>query len=135
MKRLVYAFFLLIYCNSGFCQSFERDSVLLSGSIAKHSFNIAKNSYKVAFYNLPKQLLYLYKGIFSEQLKAHCEFEPSCSSFSVAAFEKFGIVKGYFLTADRLTRCGVSFLETPPNLINRNNAKIIDSPSLYYFSH
>jgi len=34
-----------------------------------------------------------------------CRFEPSCSNYGIQAFERFGFVRGFWLTARRLLRC------------------------------
>jgi len=78
--------------------------------------------------------LLIYKRIFSEQISADCEFDLSCSSFSLEAFRQFNFIKAYFLTADRLTRCGVSYSEVPYFLINPINAKVIDLPDFYIWN-
>ena len=107
------------------------DSILILQSIQART--ISPTKYNSSFYNIPKKLLIFYKSILSEQISASCEFETSCSTFSYQSIEEFGFIKGYFLTADRLTRCGVAFSETPHHLINQTNAKIIDSPAQYYY--
>jgi putative membrane protein insertion efficiency factor len=35
-----------------------------------------------------------------------CRFAPSCSRYAQTCLERFGIVRGSFLTARRLLRCG-----------------------------
>ena len=130
--KLVFLLSLLLfnihYCH---CQTQKNDSLLLIQSLNEQ--NNSKIRYQTTFYNIPKILLIFYKSILSEQISANCEFETSCSTFSFQSIDEFGFVKGFFLTADRLTRCGFSFAETPQYLINQNNAKIIDNPSLYHF--
>lgn len=34
-----------------------------------------------------------------------CRFYPSCSNYGIEAIEKYGIIKGGWLTAKRLCRC------------------------------
>lgn len=34
-----------------------------------------------------------------------CRFVPTCSNYSIEAFEKFGAAKGLWLTVARLLRC------------------------------
>ncbi|MEK9165328.1 MAG: membrane protein insertion efficiency factor YidD [Patescibacteria group bacterium] len=34
-----------------------------------------------------------------------CRFYPTCSEFSYQAIEKYGIIKGGFMSAKRLLRC------------------------------
>jgi len=36
---------------------------------------------------------------------ASCRFYPSCSSYSIEAIEKYGVIKGGWLTAKRILRC------------------------------
>ena len=46
-----------------------------------------------------------YQKYISPQLGQKCNFEPSCSHYSVKAIRKYGIVKGLMMTTDRLMRC------------------------------
>lgn len=34
-----------------------------------------------------------------------CQMMPSCSIYAQEAFSRFGVIKGFLMTADRLTRC------------------------------
>ena len=34
-----------------------------------------------------------------------CRFYPSCSNYSIEAIEKYGILKGGWLTVKRISRC------------------------------
>ena len=90
--------------------------------------------------NPGKLLLYLplygYQRLLSEQISASCCFEPSCSAFSILSIKKLGILKGLFLTADRLTRCnGDADLEAEPYLFDPIKAKVIDEPDMYKSIH
>ena len=46
-----------------------------------------------------------YKAFFSSQDNPSCVFYPSCSSYSVQAFQQKGLIIGTFQTFDRLARC------------------------------
>ena len=46
-----------------------------------------------------------YKSKVSPLLPNSCRFLPTCSSYSVQAYKKYGYVKGTILTAWRLIRC------------------------------
>lgn len=90
--------------------------------------------------NVVKQVLflplYLYQRLISEQISAVCEFEPSCSNYSLQAITQLGFIKGLFLTADRLTRCnGNAQEESRFYLIDHKRGKVIDEPSLYKFKN
>ncbi len=34
-----------------------------------------------------------------------CRFVPTCSQYAIEAYEKYGVVKGSYLTAKRILRC------------------------------
>lgn len=79
-----------------------------------------------------RALFGFYRDVISEQISADCAFDLSCSRFSAAAIDRFGIVKGLLLTGDRLTRCHLFVgQETVPVLFNNLSGKVIDEPSMY----
>ena len=38
-------------------------------------------------------------------IKPSCVFYPSCSQYSKEAFKKHGLIKGFFLSLRRISRC------------------------------
>ena len=50
-------------------------------------------------------LIRLYQKFISSQDGPACNFVPSCSRFGMACIREYGMVRGLFLTADRLLRC------------------------------
>jgi putative membrane protein insertion efficiency factor len=63
-----------------------------------------------------KKLLYLlglpfiwfikfYQKVISPLTAPSCRFTPTCSQYGVDAFKKYGLFKGFWLTAKRLSRC------------------------------
>ncbi len=46
-----------------------------------------------------------YKALFSSQDNPSCVFYPSCSEYSVRAFQQKGLFLGTLYTFDRLSRC------------------------------
>jgi hypothetical protein len=56
---------------------------------------------------LGKMVILLIKGYQKVSfLKApSCRFYPSCSSYSIEAIEKYGILKGGWLAVKRISRC------------------------------
>lgn len=44
------------------------------------------------------------KGI-SPLLGPHCRFEPTCSSYAILAVQRFGLIKGCWLTIKRVLKC------------------------------
>jgi putative membrane protein insertion efficiency factor len=47
----------------------------------------------------------LYKFLISPILPGSCRFVPSCSEYSLVALEKYGAVKGVWLSMRRVARC------------------------------
>ncbi|KAG9454659.1 hypothetical protein H6P81_007563 [Aristolochia fimbriata] len=50
-------------------------------------------------------MLKFYKREISPLLPASCRYVPSCSEYSMIAYQKYGVIKGTVLTAWRLCRC------------------------------
>ncbi len=50
-------------------------------------------------------LLKVYRYVISPILGNHCRFYPSCSQYSLIAIQRFGSIKGIYLTFKRLIRC------------------------------
>ena len=49
--------------------------------------------------------MFFYQKLISPQFSASCLYNPSCSAFSKKLISRYGVFKGVFLSADRLTRC------------------------------
>lgn len=50
-------------------------------------------------------LIKLYQWIVSPLLGPKCRFTPTCSQYSLEAFKKYGLFKGFWLTVKRISRC------------------------------
>ena len=46
-----------------------------------------------------------YQKVISPILPESCRFYPSCSEYACQAIEKFGVGRGLFLSATRISRC------------------------------
>ena len=67
-------------------------------------------------------LLYFYQNTLSQQFSASCLYQPSCSDFSKQAIQQYGLFKGNFLSADRITRCNrISAHDIHPLTIDENH--------------
>ena len=53
-----------------------------------------------------RSLLRLYRYLVSPMLAPACRFHPSCSAYAEEAIEEHGALRGGWLTARRLCRCG-----------------------------
>lgn len=58
---------------------------------------------------LPQKLLLLlikfYRFAISPLLPATCRFIPTCSEYGLTAVQRFGFLKGLYLTVRRIMRC------------------------------
>lgn len=50
-------------------------------------------------------LLRFYRKFISPLLGPKCRFQPTCSMYAMTAVEKYGAVKGGWLTIRRILRC------------------------------
>jgi len=50
-------------------------------------------------------LIKYYKKLISPMLGENCRFTPSCSTYAIEAYEKYGFLKASVLTIWRLLRC------------------------------
>jgi putative membrane protein insertion efficiency factor len=50
-------------------------------------------------------LIRFYRMAISPHFPAKCRFNPTCSQYGLEAVEKYGAVKGGWLTLKRLLRC------------------------------
>lgn len=50
-------------------------------------------------------IIRVYQLTFSRVMPPSCRFTPSCSHYGYEAINKYGVVKGGWLTIKRLSRC------------------------------
>jgi putative membrane protein insertion efficiency factor len=50
-------------------------------------------------------LIKIYQKIISPWLPARCRYTPTCSQYGIEAFNKYGPLKGFWLTLKRILRC------------------------------
>ena len=50
-------------------------------------------------------LIRAYQVTLGPLLGGSCRFEPSCSNYGIQALERFGLLRGSWLTLRRLLRC------------------------------
>ena len=140
MRLLLVAVCILVYYLPGNAQAKNDDMAVIKLHINQTASGedvpIKRNVKIQKTYNPVKLVLYLplflYQSILSEQISAVCGFEPSCSAFSALSIKKLGLLKGLFLTADRLTRCnGNAQIESEYYLFDPIKAKVIDDPDMY----
>lgn len=59
--------------------------------------------------NLPRNLaiflINFYKKHISINLGKNCKYYPTCSTYAIEAYQKYGFIKGSFLTIKRILKC------------------------------
>ena len=50
-------------------------------------------------------IIKVYQIVFSPFLGKNCRFNPTCSSYAKLSFEKFGVIRGCYLSVKRILRC------------------------------
>jgi putative membrane protein insertion efficiency factor len=71
--------------------------------------------------------IHLYRKHISSSGGDRCPMYPSCSTYSLEAFEKHGVIKGWIMTCDRLMRCGRDELRFGSPVIIRGKTRTYDS--------
>ncbi|HEX75005.1 MAG TPA: membrane protein insertion efficiency factor YidD [Dehalococcoidia bacterium] len=54
---------------------------------------------------LALELIKLYQSTISRVTPSSCRFSPTCSHYACEAIQRYGLIKGGWLTARRLARC------------------------------
>lgn len=74
-----------------------------------------------------------YKKFISRQISASCEYKQTCSQFMKEAQAEFGLLKGFLLGIDRLSRCGASSgtYTALPALIENNDYLLTEDLNCY----
>lgn len=77
-------------------------------------------------------LMLFYQYIVSPEFSRHCLYQRSCSNFSKAAITEFGLIKGVFMSADRILRCNVTAIDDIPSDRFDDDGYAIDEPETYH---
>lgn len=138
MNRFLFALILfsINYCNAQDLSWLGKKYPVLIATDVKKYRSISNDSNVIEKYN-PVSLffdfsMYFYQTTISEQFSADCSFTPSCSEFSKKLIRRYGLIKGIFLTADRLMRCnGNASNEYPHYQLDSNLIKVVDNVEYY----
>ena len=120
---IVLAFFFIAFLP-GYSQSRKSDLQLLENI---GSSTVSKSRHSVLYYN-PISLSH--RGI-KKQIHLPDKYSNSFKDFTYESFRELGVIKGFFLSVDRISRSGkLSYMSIP---MIRFNAKgeIIDLPGFY----
>jgi len=115
--------FLLLVCMmicgcAAFPQSEKKGEMILSGA------DSADRSFACSF--SPAEFFQKYISPIDGN---RCPMYPSCSAYSMEAIGKYGFIKGWIMTCDRLLRCGRNEMELSPRVIIRGEAYCHDPVS------
>lgn len=50
-------------------------------------------------------LILFYRKVISPWTPPSCRYTPTCSQYGLQAFRKYGLLRGFWLTAKRIARC------------------------------
>ncbi len=141
LKYYTSIFLLLFFINTGMGQSnADNNSLdLIEQSHSKQGVK-KKTRPKVKALQAVNPLYWVYKGSLglyqkhiSPQLATNCIYETSCSRFSRKLIHHHGLIKGFFLSCDRISRCNrITLAESSPLRLNRSG-KVIEHPEDYSF--
>ena len=70
--------------------------------------------------------LHFYRKYISGAYGDRCPMHPSCSTYSLEAFQKHGPLIGWIMTSDRLMRCGRDELKLSPPIISGGKSRTSD---------
>jgi len=77
-------------------------------------------------------LMFTYQRFISVQLPSECLFDHHCSAFSKEIIGEFGLIKGVFLTSDRLSRCNrIGLMDVHPLDINPSTNRVAEDKEIY----
>lgn len=54
---------------------------------------------------IPIFIIRLYQILISPYLRANCRYDPTCSAYAIVAINKYGIIRGFYLSLRRILRC------------------------------
>lgn len=134
MRPLAFVFSLLVFMSPWSVFGQSSSEITLKESIYRAD-SLSENGKRASIgkLNVVNGLFNFYKRNISDQIINDCIYEVSCSEFSRDVFEHYGLVKGLFLTCDRLSRCNrLSYEETQRERINEQG-KIVDRWGDYRF--
>ncbi len=130
---------------SGIVQAQQLDSVdyqlLRTAQHVDHSYDARQVTYGFTpgkrtwnpVYHVLSSSMYVYQSVVSPLISRRCSFSPTCSAYSKALIHEYGLLKGTFLTADRLMRCNRISLsdENDKYLLINGHGRIFETVDRY----
>lgn len=139
-KRLFFLFICFVFCIPNLFSQSKEDILLLK----EHSFEnktfdsrevvygFGHNNSKSPAYHLLSASMFVYQKCLSAVVSRSCVFEPSCSAYSKALINEYGLLKGMICTTDRLMRCNrIAMAGKSPTYFDAQNGKHFENTSIY----
>jgi len=54
-------------------------------------------------------IIKFYQAYISPLIGPNCRYTPTCSQYSINAFKKHGLLKGFYLSVKRIAKCNPLF--------------------------
>jgi len=122
--QLSLLFFLILSLEAD-VNCYSQQGSAIETRLIQKKISASNQSSAVVTYNtkgIGNILLTFYQRFISRQISADCIFHPSCSRYSRACINKYGLILGVLMTGDRLTRCNsFSSRDIPQYKINQND--------------
>jgi putative component of membrane protein insertase Oxa1/YidC/SpoIIIJ protein YidD len=131
----------IVFCQSG--KSLSDNELILNASFEKEEYHnhtapfLFVHSHNILLRYNPLSLglgsaMFVYQNVISRQFSAGCLYSPSCSEYSKRLISDFGLVKGVFLSADRISRCNrISATDIRPADVDPRLRKVRETTSIY----
>jgi uncharacterized protein len=150
-SKLFFGIFIFNFGNTGYSQNIQNDIALIKNKY--YTSESADNYYRNSLFNNTETLkfkhknfisrynplslsatamMFFYQHVVSPQFSRTCLYESTCSNFSKKAIAEFGLVKGIFLSADRLMRCNIAAMQDIPVGNYNFEGYAIDEPKIYH---
>lgn len=142
-KQILVGLFLLIGLGVQAQQLDSADVQLLRAAkgAVDHSYDARQVTYGFTpgkrtwnpVYHVLSSSMYVYQSVISPIISRRCAFSPTCSAYSKALIHEYGLLKGSFLTADRLMRCNRISLSDKNNhyILVNEHGRIYESVDRY----
>ena len=92
-------------CDEDGTEEKENENETEAGALAESSSSSSSSWWSKPAVGAAIGVVRFYKAAISPVLPKSCRFIPTCSTYSIEAFERFGFSRGMLLTTWRLLRC------------------------------
>lgn len=139
-KRLFFLLICLVFCITNLFSQSKEDILLLKEHNFENknfdsrevAYGFGHNNSKSPVYHLLSASMFVYQKCLSAVVSRSCAFEPSCSAYSKALINEYGLFKGIICTTDRLMRCNrIAMAGKLPTYVDMRNGKHFENTAIY----